>query len=191
MRAHVGITNGHRLATAPFAAWRSTRAAAAAALLALAAAPAAHLAAAQLPVGIGSSGPSVTKEQSHDRDQPIQDHNPCTMEDISGLGHLHTKIRSQTTPTMTKFSFSTHQNGTATGVQSLARYEYQHWSDNEWESSEPTFTSRLVNRKHIIRTGPAAPVKDDFFFRETMTVTSNGVDVTENVESFQPEQSCK
>ena len=146
-------------------------------------------AAAQLPVGATSS--PVSRSQSHQRDQPILDDNPCTGETVSGLGHMHTQTTDSSTPAMSRMTFRSHQNGKATGLQTQASYQYQHWAENETHSSETTYQVRFVNRKHMIRTGPNAPVKDDFFFRETMVFSVNGPIVTSSVESFKPEDTCK
>lgn len=146
-------------------------------------------AAAQLPVG--ATAAPVSRSQTHERDQPILDENPCTGEMVSGLGHLHTQTSDSSTPTMAKFMFRTHQNGKATGVTTAASYQYQHWAENEFQSSETTFSSRIVNRKHMIRTGSNAPVNDDFFMRETLLFSVNGPIVTTSVEEFKPEQSCR
>jgi len=146
-------------------------------------------AAAQLPIGVTSA--PVNRTNSHERDQPINDQNPCTAEFIAGLGHMHTQTSDSSTPTMTKMTFRSHQNGKATGVQTQASYQYQHWAENETHTTATTFQVRFVNRKHIIRTGPSAPIKDDFFFRETMVFSVNGPIVTSSVEEFKPEDTCK
>ena len=157
--------------------------------LILAVAASAAPAAGQLPIGATES--PVSRSNTTERDQPILDDNPCTGETVSGLGKLHTQTTNTSTPTMTKFSFRSHQHGKANGVQTAAAYQYQHWAENEFQSSETRFSSRIVNRKHMIRTGSQAPVKDDFFMRETILLSVNGPVVTYTVEEFKPEQTCK
>src|SRR5687768_4686599 len=146
-------------------------------------------ASAQLPIGATSS--PVSRSQTNERDQPINDDNPCTGEFISGLGKMHTQTIDSSTPTMSKMTFRTHQNGKATGLQTQASYQYQHWAENETQTTATTYQVKFENRKHMIRTGSNAPVDDDFFFRETIVFSVNGPIVTSSVESFKAEDTCK
>jgi hypothetical protein len=137
-------------------------------------------------------GPPVTKNQSSTaKDQPFSDFNRCTGENFSGLGHLHSQFIDRSTPTVVKTTFRAHQNGKGTAAITLNQYQYQAWSENDFESSNSNFTTRIEERKHMIRLGPNANKKDDFFMREVLVISFVNGFPSESVESFRPEDQCR
>ena len=104
--------------------------------------------------------PTISKSHEKNNDFATTRESRCTGELVAIQGKEMTHFETQDTPGMFKSKFSDHQTGT--GTSATARYQFQEWSENLFESTTNTFTTTMMFRHHLIREGATIPTDDEF-----------------------------
>ena len=106
---------------------------------------------------------SVSRSQSFNQKQPIDEANPCNGRPMLGEGTSHTQLIQNSSGETT---IKVHVNGKAIdGIDDSQRYQYQSWtSDRLRSSSNVDFTITFTTRKHVIHEGQREPVVDGSYF---------------------------
>jgi hypothetical protein len=98
------------------------------------------------------------------------------------------RTTTQNGPNLVRITDTFQDQGTGTGTQSGAQYQFSSMSSNTFRSSSQNFYVRILIRDHLIRQGASVP-GDDFYLLQTLLLNVTNGHGTFKVQDVQSQ--CK
>ena len=98
------------------------------------------------------------------------------------------QAQTQSGPNFVRISDTFHDQGSGIGEASRAQYQFSSMSQNNFRSSSPNFSVRILAREHLIRQGASVPGDDLYIVQKILMNVTNGHAVF-NVQNVQ--SACK